>query len=341
MKHIFIIHSHTVFLTAMGVVELERIPFSDVIFVYGRNYKQSLIELPFKTYDISDCYERCKSILLSVSKRVLISYSGIRKETECVDNFIEKEVNDDFIAYLPHLSFPLFQLFATNKRCTNCRFLQEGGKYVVSSMIGNDPWIIRFYNWFFLRHNKRLWRTNKWMIPQIKRYVDYSIETYSIDNKFFGHFKAPNHIVSWPVPNTSLVDFNHNDPIFVYEGIIELGAIERDIYMKSIKKQIMECAKKHNYVRFHPNQKPNDIETIKSFFTDIEVEYEELAPQIPFEVLLIQNKNLKVYGHSSSLLFFARSLGHQVVSYENDLLSSKMYIRYLERNLGPVKEVVF
>lgn len=341
MKHIFIIHSHTVFLTAMGVVESEKLSSCDVVFVYGRNYKQNLLDLPFKIYDISECYERCKKIILSISKHVLISYKGIRNETLYVDNFINKEINDDFILYVPHLSFPLFQLFATNKNCKSCKFVQEGGRYVIVAHKGKDPFIIDFYNWLFLRKNTRLWRTNKWIVPNIKDYVKSPIETYSIDSKYFYNLKIPNHLVKWPVPNTSLVAFNHDDPIFIYEGIIELGAIERDVYLNSIKKQISECAKAHNYVRFHPNQKPNDVEAIKRMFMDEGFKYEELAPNIPFEVILMQNKNLKIYGHASSLLFFARSLGHQVVSYEHDLLSSKKYVSFLKRNFGPVDEVVF
>lgn len=341
MKHIFIIHSHTVFLTAMGVVEYEKLPSCNVVFVYGRNYKQSLMELPFKIYDISECYDRCKHIILSISKHVLISYKGIRNETLYVDNFINKEINDDFILYVPHLSFPLFQLFATNKNCKSCKFVQEGGRPVIVAQKGYDPFVIGIYNSIFLRKNNRLWRTNKWMIPNIKDYISTPIETYSIDSEYFYNLKIPNHIVKWPVPNTSLLAFHQDYPIFIYEGIIELGAIERDVYLNSIKKQISECAKAHNYVRFHPNQKPNDVEAIKRMFTDRGGGVEELAPNIPFEVILIQNKNLKVYGHASSLLFFARSLGHQVVSYEHDLLFSKMYTRFLKKNFGPVDDVIF
>ena len=341
MKHIFIIHSHTVFLTAMGVIELEKLPSCDVVFVYGRNYNQNFLTLPFKTYDISDCYERCKRIILSISKRVLINYKGIRNETEFIDSFIDKEINDDFILYVPHLSFPLFQLFATNKNCKSCKFIQEGGRTGIVVQEGSDPFILNVYNWIFLRKNTRLWRTNKWLISNIKDFVRSPIETYSIDSNFFCYLKVPNHVVKWPVPQTSLLAFNQDDPIFIFEGIIELGAIERDVYLNSIKRQISDCAKAHNYVRFHPNQKPNDVEAIRKMFMNQGCECEELAPKIPFEVILIQNKNLKIYGHASSLLYFARSLGHQVVSYERDLLSSKLYTKYLKRNFGPVDEVIF
>ena len=48
MKHVFIIHSHTTFLTAIGCVNYQKLTSSDIIFLYVRNYKNSI----FKAKDI-------------------------------------------------------------------------------------------------------------------------------------------------------------------------------------------------------------------------------------------------------------------------------------------------
>ena len=43
MKHIFLIHSHTLFLTAMGVLDFLKIDKEAVVFLYSWHYSNSLI----------------------------------------------------------------------------------------------------------------------------------------------------------------------------------------------------------------------------------------------------------------------------------------------------------
>ena len=60
MKHVFLIHSHTVFLTAIGVIRRLSLKVDDIIFVYFRNYNNSIIPISYliirldEEYDISN-----------------------------------------------------------------------------------------------------------------------------------------------------------------------------------------------------------------------------------------------------------------------------------------------
>ena len=52
MKHIFLIHSHTLLLTSLGVINREKLAEEDVIFIYSRNYR-SCIPVNFQCFDFS------------------------------------------------------------------------------------------------------------------------------------------------------------------------------------------------------------------------------------------------------------------------------------------------
>ena len=336
MKHVFIIHSHTVFLTSLGVINDVGLNNDDIIFVYGRNYSQNIIKLPFKCFNLSHIYEASKSIILSISRRTLINYSKVNDVTEKIDKFIDDEVGGDFEVYLSHLSSPFFQLFATSPLCKKCHFVQEGGRVMVKVLHGEDPFVIKLYNWLFLKNNKRLWRTNKWLISNHRDYLPYNVDAYAIDSNFWGDLDIKVMIVKWPVIKDLPIDINPQYPIFVLDGYIEQGAIQKDDYMQAIKKMVKEDAQKVNYIKFHPNQKQENVECILKFFKENESSVVIIDNNIPFELVLTKYKHLKVYGYGSSLLIFAKALGHIVKAREWDLLESKSYRKYFRRNIGPI-----
>ena len=49
---------------------------------------------------------------------------------------------------------------------------------------------------------------------------------------------------------------------------------------------------------------------------------------VPFELILVNYSNLKLYGFGTSLLFYGKAFGHQVVSKEYLLKKSWRYRHY-------------
>ena len=53
MKHLFVIHSHTSFLTAMGTIEYLNLKEEDVGIAWSRNYHNILYNSNYKSEDIN------------------------------------------------------------------------------------------------------------------------------------------------------------------------------------------------------------------------------------------------------------------------------------------------
>lgn len=65
-------------------------------------------------------------------------------------------------------------------------------------------------------------------------------------------------------------------------------------------------------------------------FKDIGVEVEELPMNVPFELILVNYEHLSLVGFGTSLLFYGKAMGHNVVSREDYLLSSRRYRSYVK-----------
>ena len=65
MKHIFIIHSHTLFLSSLGIINKLAIEDNDILFLFHRHYK-TIIPFNYKWIDISDEFENTYKKVLSI-----------------------------------------------------------------------------------------------------------------------------------------------------------------------------------------------------------------------------------------------------------------------------------
>lgn len=120
MKHVFVVHSHTVFLSAYGAIEKLGLKNDEVIFLYGRNYQISCIDVPYRIYDVDNLYYYQKTV-----SYYFVNHFCRIKHQRMVDEFIENNVDDDFFLYIPHTGFPFFQILLTNSRCKGLNLLQE------------------------------------------------------------------------------------------------------------------------------------------------------------------------------------------------------------------------
>ena len=320
MKHVFIINSHTTFLTALGTVNHLKLKDKDVILVYTRNYRNEVTHIPFKTIEGTEITDECKTISED--------YEGyIRK----VDFFIDQNIEGKYDLYVPHFQHYCFQLFYTHKRCRRASYIQEGGP-AVNKMFENDiPIIERIKS--FIRHailGRRTFEC-KWY-KRGTLYKQRFLDSYAINDVYFHCLPSHNHIVRWPEQKLT-IKINADYPIFIFDGHVSNGFVELVVYMQICKDIISLHAAKKNYLKFHPAQSKEERDSILGFFSENGCATEVMSDDIPVEYIIIQFKNLTFVGFTSSLLYYAHDYGHKVFCCEKLLIeSSEAYRKRIEES---------
>ena len=327
MEHIFVIHSHTLFLSSLGVINKLGLKEEDVLFLFHRHYK-TIIPFNYKWIDISDEFEETYYILLSWSrKHFLLDRHQRKKSLDFFDKLVDDNVKECYCLYIPHLQGFAYQILATNKKCKECFYVQEGGRVMLSCLTDKIAWVWRLYNRFILKNDKRLWKCTNWF-PNENTPYNKPVTVYTFDSSYYGTSipKANIHI-EWPNIDIN-IDINEDYPIFLLDGSVELGQVELNVYNKALRKMISEQAKMANYVKFHPMQSNVRKQEIMKMFTDLGLTVSELSDEVPFELIVVKYKNLNLLGFGTSLLFYGRAYGHHVISYEMELIGSRRYRMY-------------
>lgn len=327
-KHIFLIHSHTTFLTSVGVIEKENLAQEDVIFILSRHYK-NILPYNYKSFDFSDEIEKTFYIMFSWSRRnFFYDKKQYHSSVSFFDAFVENNAKSGFYLYAPQLQMITAQILATNPLCEECFFIQEGGRTMNTLLTGKIPAIWRMYNRIVLGKNKRIWKCINWFPNETTPY-NKPITAYAFDKKFFGNAPQKTIMVKWPDVNVD-VKLDTKYPIFLLEGAVELGQVEKKVYLEAVQKLINEYAEEKNYIKFHPKQSDEIKRQYLEMFHAKGVDVEELPMDVPFELILVSYKNLRLYGFGTSLLFYGKSFGHTVVSNEQDLMVSMRYRMYVK-----------
>lgn len=317
MKHVFVINSHTTFLTSMGVINYLGLRDDDIIFIYIRNYRNTITKIHYKTIDAT---------------KLALSYINITSNyiatIRATDNFIYQHIGTTYHLYVPHFWHYFFQVLYTHPFCKRVSYVQEGGPAYTHLYETQVPVLerLRMFFWLAIRH-KRTFEC-KWY----KRGIIYKqriLDSYAINNSYFKHLPSENHIVEWPSQKIDIqIDLNH--PIFIFDGYVTNGLVEKDVYLSLCHEIISGQASSHNYVKFHPAQTEEERKTILRYFSEKNSVAEIMSDDIPMEYIIIQFRNMKYIGFTSSLLYYAHDYGHEVVSYETKLLSaSKTFSKYV------------
>lgn len=327
MKHIFIIHSHTLFLSSLGIINKLAIEDNDILFLFHRHYK-TIIPFNYKWIDISDEFENTYKILFSWSrKHFLIDKRQRRASLDFFDKLIDSNAQEGYYLYIPHLQGFAFQIMATNDKCKECFFVQEGGRVMSSCLTDKIAWPWRLYNRFILKNDKRLWKCTNWF-PNENTPYNKPVIVYAFDASYYGTVMPKATIkIKWPKIDID-IDIIEDYPIFLLDGCVELGQVEQNVYNKALKKMISEQAQIANYVKFHPMQTDLRKQEITKMFTDAGVTVTEFPEDVPFELIVVKYNNLKLLGFGTSLLFYGRAYGHHVISYEKELMVSRRYRMY-------------
>lgn len=314
MKHVFVIGSHSPYLTALGVIDHLKLDKKDILFIWGRNYQCIFHDAEIESYDLSDLYV------------IYFRNNTLKNIKDCIvkiDDFITDKIGTEYVLYIPLLNFPFMQIWATNIFCRDIKFIQEGIIDFCSRK--RESLINCFFNTFYLQSN-RVWKADNWNTELRLKNKTIS-ETFAITDKLFQEIDCKHTIVKWPICKLNYT-LNPDSSFFLFESAVEMKLVEKDIFIDSIKKMIRKYGRTINYIKFHPFQSEQNKETIKQLFIENGLEYSEMPNDIPFELVLASYKNLNIYGFTTSLVFFAQLMGHNAISCCKLLLRSKTFQKY-------------
>lgn len=327
MKHLFLINSHTSFLSAVGTIDYLGLQSEDVVFFTVRNYKNTMFELAWKTVDISDIFSKYTTHEIWHERKKRNDYLKL------IDHLIEGNVSENFKLYAFHYAHPGSQMIYTHPLCVEGAYIQEGGVPFKKAYVTNPKLFERFVAWTV---NKLYLKTRRCHYPLSWYYPGFlnkqqEVHSFAISNNFFKYLPSTNHIIKWPQKRTD-VKIKDDSMVFIFDGFVRNTFCEKDFYLKCCKRLILEESHNFNYVRFHPAQMEDEKSEIISFFTKHHLSVEVMDPTIPFEWILTScNMHLYVCGFGSSLLYFAKDMGHNVVCRDEWLIKSKLYRKYKEK----------
>ena len=196
MKHVFIIHSHTLFLSSLGVINKLGLKEDEVLFLFHRHYK-TIIPFNYKWIDISEEFEKTYYILFSWSrKHFCLDKKQRLSSLDYFDNLIEEYAPEGYYLYTSHLQAFAYQILATNKKCKECFFVQEGGRAMISCMTSKIAPLWRLYNKLVMRGDDRLWKCTNWF-PNESTPYNKPITVYTFDDKYFCDAPSKSIHIEW------------------------------------------------------------------------------------------------------------------------------------------------
>ena len=294
MKHVFVIGSHTPYLSALSIIELRHIDAKDIIFIIGRKYKCCQKIDGAETYDMSDIYY---IYLRNNSKK------KITATIDELDRFIEGKIGENYILYLPHLSFFFFQGLATHRLCADIKFMQEGiADFCIDETKKKRRSFRQWYVDTFYMVKGRTWQASGW--NDYRYNVHRCSETFAVSEGLFKKMDCKHTIIKWPQMSISC-KLEPDASCFVFESLVEQKNIEKDVFMDATSKLIRKYGRNMNYVKFHPYQTKEHQQQILDIFKSLNLAVEELPADVPFEMILASEPHLTVCGFTTSLIFYA------------------------------------
>lgn len=322
MKYVFVVHSHTLFLTSLGVIDYLALKHEDVILLHTRNYRTSIVPEGAKTIYCDVEFEVCQKMLSPENRK------NLHRQVRSFDAKVEEWIGECFELFVPHLWAPFFKLLQTNRKCRKVSLVQEGA-YTIKAYFHNH-WALyqklRHRLGSFLKYGTTRFYGNGWYTDGELRHQK-EIEAYAIFPEFFKYLECKIHIVKWPEIRLDLQKPDKG-PVFIFDGFVKHGLCSGDFYLQTCRKMIEENAYGMSYLKFHPAQREDERKAIITMFEKTERPYFILDDKIPFELIILSCEKLTVVGLGSSLLYFAKAQGHTVRCYDYWLLDDSKYLEY-------------
>ena len=328
MKHVFVSHSHTVHLTNRGIVNALNLPGFDVIFIFTRGFRTADLLEESKQIIADEEFERLGGLKNPGNRPVM------RQELKAFDEMVITWVSgQDFSLYVPHLWAPFFKLLQTHQLCKHVSLVQEGAYPVASLFFNRLPKTLqlrmKFSDW--RKYGTTRLYGNGWYTDGELRHQRV-LDAYAIYPEFFQYLSCNLHIVEWPECKGHLPE-QINGPVFIFDGYVGLRICSKDYYLHSCLRMITENAGPNNFLKFHPQQSAEERQAIIEFFRQTGRSFKILDDTVPFEFYINALEQMKIIGFGSSLLYFAKARGHQIICLDRRLMDDPLYKKYHSRGV--------
>lgn len=329
MKNLFYIHSHLTYYVTKAIIKKFKLKNDEIVLVTSRNYKHKEIG-SYTVLDVTTIHDHLDSFnIYNFYKK----HKYINQIDELLNNCFSQEIR--FRAYLPHVFHPVMQIIATHNLCEEVHIIEEGvnayskylmhkkDKSLVKKMVKRTINALSFIgkNRIFYVKNFDLTRFAKNTPPIF----------YSITSKGFQG-------LSYHVERIKMLPSNHIDydisgsSVLVLEGAVEQGNMKLSTMLNGIKRILEDVTAGKIYIKFHPAQSKANCIKIENLIKQHNINTEVIPNYIAFEQIILTNSGLKVYGFTTSLLFYASEYGCEVFSYEDYLSSDLLFKKFREKN---------
>jgi len=323
MKHVFSIHSHTIFLTSMGVIDYLKLKHEDIVFLLGRKY--SCIYIP---QDIK-CVE---FVHFNDYGSKPLNRKKLKTQLLDIDKMIANSIGEEFIFYCPHTGVNM-QAIITNDKCIGMHYIQESCSDFYDIPFNWKRVLYWFQNIWM--NEKRYYRQEDWNpTPNIIEKIR-NTEIYAVSYNVFKSAPFKKNIVSWPKYELS-IQLNDSYPVFVFDIAVACKLVSLELYLKAAQTIIKENAGEVSYIKFHPHESELEKKELHKIFENLNLKYLDLPQEIPMELVLAAHPRMQIVGYASSLVYFAKDLGHPVSQRTDLLCGEKKYAKFLmqvEKNM--------
>jgi len=325
MKHVFYVHSGITYLVSLAVIDHLKLKPNDVLIIICRSIQ---IDGRFQRITLAPREEDIAQLPSYGSKEVLKNLGILRT----LDNKIQDAVfHQPLTLYLPSEKNYLMQFLQSHRLCVARNFIEEGLLTYRAGFIKTQPVLRGFTN--KLRHLLRfpfhLNRTGGvakqhavkdftvYVVTETAQNVLHSFNTVLLNTR---SVQCEQAVISKTFPN-----------LYIFDAIVEMNLCTNDNFMVCLENFIATKVPRQNLmIKFHPFQKNQD--QYLALFDRHNIQYEILGSEVIPEMLLAQKQGLSVYGLSSSVLFYAKEMGHVVYNFSPELAKKdKHYFDYVSQ----------
>ena len=323
MKHVFFVHSQITKLISLGIISKLSLKPQDIAIITYRgiefypDYQTHVF--PFSHYPV-ESFPLQKSFF--PSKATLHS----------LDDFINKITErQSFVAYLPQLNERMLELIVSHPKCSKYNLIEEGKlSFTELQHRKIQKYSKKEYFWLVLNYGRRLSRTRTYLPDTYHRAFKFS------DAAFPNYPRVEQVNLQY---SCDRLDY-HN--VLVLEPLVEAGIFKIENYLIGLEKLIKILKRKNIetlHYKFHPEQQLNTSKSqiLKLFKAITDLSLVALESDISLEEIAI-NSPVDFYSISSSMLYYAKSLGSSSYSFLNLIPPSQELTRYFEIQPQAFKE---
>lgn len=319
MRHIFYIHSHITALVAYSYIREKKINLDDMIIVIGRSFVTE--------YNFDCAIIRLDQNEQSIEKipsygtwNLMKNYFTLKKIDKKIDQFVKK---DHFNVYLPSTKNYLMQYLASHHNCSTLFIMEEGLLTYTNHFLkqGYKTKLEKQKIKGVLRYPKDLHRSLVYINdPEKKNPKLISISKDIYQTGILSEILLLNRLYPPPLSDEY---FLNNEVIFFFDGGMNGKFTTLENYTLAINILLKRINFEHNklYLKFHHTQNEKTRSYVLGALNTLGVDLIIIPDKVSAEAILLNSKNLRVFGCHSSILYYASIWGHTSCSIM-DLLNS-------------------